>query len=155
MCTRVPISPKQNDQCFGSGWIRFFFADRDPDFKNLDPDPSFNKLIRSKWCFWLGFGGTCPKRTKLRVLNMNFKKCIVTVSERFFHGSGFSGSDPDFWRIRIWTQEKSSIRTRKKSQDPKHWLGYRLTYVPLHRFVLSSLCISSVTNITFLPQRLS
>ena len=49
------------NQCFGFGWIRVFFADPDPDFKNPDPDfknpdpdfknpdpdPSIKKLIIS------------------------------------------------------------------------------------------------------------
>ena len=47
-----------------------FFANPDPDFKNPDPDPSINKPMRSKWCFWLGFEWTWPKRTVLRVLNV-------------------------------------------------------------------------------------
>ena len=33
----------------------------------------------------------------------------------------FSGSDPDFWPIRIRTQKKSLIRIREKKPDPKHW----------------------------------
>ena len=38
----------------------FFFAG--PDFDN--PDPSVNKLMGSKWCFWLGFGEAWTKRLK-------------------------------------------------------------------------------------------
>ena len=36
-----------------------FFADPYPDFKI--PDPSINKLVGSKWCFWLVLGGIWPK----------------------------------------------------------------------------------------------
>ena len=42
--------------------------DPDPDFENLDPDPSVNKLMGSKWCFWLRFRG--KKGQKLRVQDM-------------------------------------------------------------------------------------
>ena len=40
----------------------------------------------------------------------------------FFHesGSGFSGSDPDFWPIRIRTQEKKSDPDPEENPDPKH-----------------------------------
>ena len=44
-----------------------FIADPDPYFQTPDPDPSINKPMRCKWCFWLGFGGTWPKRTVLTV----------------------------------------------------------------------------------------
>ena len=87
-----------------------FFADPDPDFKNPDPDPSINKPMGSKWCFWLGFGVTWPKRTVLRMLNMKLKKflLLLTFLGRFFMDPDpdFSGSDPDFRLIRIWTQGK-------------------------------------------------
>ena len=55
-----------------------------------------NKLNGSKWCSLIRFWGTWKKEL-LRVLNMIEVFCFVlTVFWAFFHGSGFSGSDPDF-----------------------------------------------------------
>ena len=92
-------------------WIRMdpgFFADPDLDFKNLDPDPSINKSIRSKWCFWSGFGGIWPKGQcwDLRVLNMKYTNflLVLTVLGRFF-----MDLDPD-------SGKKSSIPIRKKTR---------------------------------------
>ena len=86
-----------------------FFADPDSGFKSLDP--FINKLMESKWCFWLGFGGPWPKR----VLNMKFKKISCTsVFGRFLSWIRFfcrSGSGP---------RKKSLICIRKETPDPKH-----------------------------------
>ena len=48
----------------------------DPGFF-ADPDPSINKLMGSEWCFWLGFGGTWPKRTVLTVESAKYEKTFL------------------------------------------------------------------------------
>ena len=77
-----------------------FFADPDLDFKNPDLDPYINKLMGSKWRFWLGFGWTWPKRTVLRVLKkiylffsfLTFLSCIRIRIFRIRSGFSVSGS---------------------------------------------------------------
>ena len=57
----------------------------DPGFFS-DPDPDFRKPLGSKWCFWLGFGGTWPKSTVLVMQNMKEKVFLLysTVKDFFF-----------------------------------------------------------------------
>ena len=48
-------------------------------------------------------------------MKYNIFSTLTPVLGRFFTDPDFSGSDPDFWPIRIRTQKKSLIRIRKKT----------------------------------------
>ena len=62
--------------------------------------------------FLIRFGRNLTKKDSVEstVLNVKWKNflLVLTVFGRFFHGSGCSRSDPDFWPIRI--RKKTGIR---------------------------------------------
>ena len=92
-----------------------FFADPDLGFKVR------NKTMGSR-CFWLGFRGTWPKRTVLRVLNMKLKKFVYLFLQFFLlflhgSGSGFSRIGSGFLA--------DSDRELGKNPDPKPVLRSR------------------------------
>ena len=107
----------------------------DPGFLNDGPDfkirirPLTNQWDQhSKWCFWLGVGGTWPKRSVSRVLNMKQQNflLILIVLGRFFHGyrsgffrigSGFS-TDPDSGKkVRSGSGKKPGSETLHSSDS--------------------------------------
>ena len=65
--------------------------------------------------FFIRFLRNLTKKDSVESNKYEIKKFLPTVLWHFFHesGSGFSGSDPDFWPIQ--TQEK------KFDPDPKHY----------------------------------
>ena len=69
-----------------------FFAD--PDFKNLDPDPSgfcFNKLMGSKWCSLIRFWRNLTKKWYEKIsLYLLFGRFFIRI-QIYWIGSGFSG----------------------------------------------------------------
>ena len=93
-------------------WIRIdpgFFADPDfnnpdPDFKNLDPDPSINKPLRSKWCFWLGFGVTWPKKDSVESAKFEINKFSTCTWIRIFRiGSRFLADPDPYPGKKVWS----------------------------------------------------
>ena len=68
------------------------------------------------------FWRSLTKKDVLRVLDMNYKLknnnfYRYPSFRAFIHGPGFSGSDPDFWPIRIRTQKiKSDPNPGKKTR---------------------------------------
>ena len=70
-----------------------FFADPEPDFKN--PEPAINKLIGSKWCFWLGFGGTWPKKDSVESAKFEINKFSTCTWIRIFRIRSRFLADPD------------------------------------------------------------
>ena len=98
-----------------SGLIRIFSPIRIRTLKiRIQIRPLTNHFfepMRSKWCFLLGFGGTWPKRTVFRVLNMKKTNFLLVCTYSF----------RTFFRIRIfggsgsWLRKKKSIRILKKT----------------------------------------
>ena len=62
-----------------------------------------------------------PKRTMLRVILHFFTWAYSLLF--FFHGSGFSGSDPSLWPVRIRTM---GPREKKSDPDSKHCFNCEL-----------------------------
>ena len=94
------FSYKVTQQCSGSGCIRVFSA---------HPDP----------CFLIRFWRNLTKRVWLTVLNMKnnfFKYFYLHFLGVFFIDLDprFSGSDPDFWPLRIRTQWNKSDTDQEK-----------------------------------------